>query len=532
MPGLVGRAGFAVGLLIAVPALAALQDIRKDALPQEPAVLTAYADMVAVEGMVYSWRDKWPFDMPKAGVVSTAKASLRELQKALGSSPDNVELLLLTGLVAHYAYNVDVEEAYDLAVSSLEKAAKLAPGDYRPGWFLGIHKCQSNEIKDGMGRLLATESLISAVQSPVGFWDDYIMCASVASMPAHLLRAGEHARQLNAPPSKDRDFLMETARKRFKTPDTAATYSREEVWRVENLGSRVAFTSSMCGLEISVPGAWKIGAADAQKGVCRMVVETSADHGKTGDVFPNILVIVRQPKQGETLEAFLKSFLDGAATKGVAPLCPGQDCLALETVKEGAYGAEGDGHFMTVAFRRDAPEFPGLLFEKPAGPPATNKEGAQYFRPIERLHRLEGPSTTWSRLTRRPRFARRRSSTSLPFWPGCGSSRSARLPAMQREADAVGDGVGRFDSQLDPAAEIGELRRDGAQAPVVQNGHGTVGREVDRGGVRLMAPVAPREGVNHLCGFRRDHAPVEGEVHGAGAGVLMIPVELAVDGEG
>ncbi len=391
MPGLVRRIALAAGLLIAVPALAALQDICKDALPQDAAVLTAYADMAAVEDMVHAWRDKWTFDTPKAGVVSTARASLRELQKALASSPDNVELLLLTGLVAHYAYNVDVAEAYDLAVSSLESAAKLAPGDYRPGWFLGIHQCQANEIKDGMGRLLATERLISPQQLAFGFWDDYIVCASVANMPAHALQAGARMLKLKAPPSKERDFLMETARKRFKVPDPAAAYSQEEVWRVENLGSRVAFTSSMCGLAVSVPGEWKIGAADAQKGICRMVMETSADQGKTGDVFPNILVIVRQPKRGETLEDFLKSFLDGAATKGVAPLCPGQNCLALETVKEGAYGAEGDGHFMTVAFQRDAPEFPGLLFEKPAGPPATAKEGAQYFRPVERLHRLEGP---------------------------------------------------------------------------------------------------------------------------------------------
>ena len=391
MPGLVGRIALAGGLLTVLPALAALEDIRKDALPQEAAVLTAYSDMVAVEAMVHDWRDKWPFDTPKAGVVSTAKASLREFQKALGSSPDNVELLLLTGLAAHYAYNVDVAEAYDVAVSSLDRAAKLAPGDYRSGWFLGIHQCQASEIKDGMERLLATERLVAPEQLPYGFWDDYILCATVANIPAHALQAGARMRKLRAPPSNQRDFYLETARKRFKTTDPAATYSQEEVWRVENLGSRVEFTSSMCGLGLSVPRDWKIGAADAQKGICRMVVETSADQGKAGDVFPNILVIVRQPKKGETLEDFLRSFLDGAATKGVAPSCPGQDCLALETVKAGAYGAEGDGHFMTVAFRRDAPEFPGLLFEKPAGPPATGKEGVQYFRPVERLHRLEGP---------------------------------------------------------------------------------------------------------------------------------------------
>ena len=390
---MVARIAFAAAFLAVAPAGAGLIDVRVEKLPQEKPVLKAYADVATIEVLVRKWHDKWTYDVPKADAVATAKASLAELQKALGSSPDNEELLLLTGLVAHYAYNLDIQEAYDVAASSLEKAAKLAPADPRPGWFLGIHQCQADQPNDGMQKLLATEQLLPWEQLPPSFWDDYVYCASIANMPAHTLRAGDRLTRLRAAPSQERDFLMETARKRLKIPDLTATYSgRGQVWGAEKHDSQVAFTSSMCGISVTVPGAWRVGMSDAVKGACRLLFDTGPLPGKAGDVFPNILVIVRQPKPNETLADFLKSFLYGATAERISAICPSDGCLALETVKLGAYGPEGDGHLMLAAFKRDAPEFPGLLFEKPAGPPAIKGNGPmQYFLPEERLRRLDGP---------------------------------------------------------------------------------------------------------------------------------------------
>src|SRR5271166_5184201 len=96
--------------------------------------------------------------------VEPQRPSIREV-----SASDNAELFLLAGLVAHLAYNVDVEDGFQTAVDSLDRAHKLAPDDYRPQWFIGIHRCQANQIKDGMEQLLAIEDHIPWKQLPVEF---------------------------------------------------------------------------------------------------------------------------------------------------------------------------------------------------------------------------------------------------------------------------------------------------------------------------------------------------------------------------
>ncbi len=86
---------------------------------------------------------------------------------------------LFTGLVAHLAYNLDIEEAYDPAMKLLQS---LADEDFRAAWFLGIHQCQSNNAVGGMQQLLRVET--SSTSLPGAFWQDYANCASVTFMPA------------------------------------------------------------------------------------------------------------------------------------------------------------------------------------------------------------------------------------------------------------------------------------------------------------------------------------------------------------
>ncbi|HJX84390.1 MAG TPA: hypothetical protein VJ723_08620 [Candidatus Angelobacter sp.] len=98
-------------LSVAPPACASLKDIQQPKLPQNPAIMKAIADVSAVEDMVWQWNEKWPFAVPKKKIVAALSASLAELKKQTDLAPDNVELLLLTALVARYAHNVDVPEA-------------------------------------------------------------------------------------------------------------------------------------------------------------------------------------------------------------------------------------------------------------------------------------------------------------------------------------------------------------------------------------------------------------------------------------
>jgi tetratricopeptide (TPR) repeat protein len=378
-------------LWIATPAVASLKDIRADKLPQGESVQKAYAEAATVEEFAKTWSANWRYETSKDTVVSQLKESLGKLEEAVRSAPDNPELLLLTGLVAHYAYNVDVEGAYEVAVSSFQKAHILAPDDYRAEWFLGIHQCQANRVKEGMNALSAIESRLAWDHLPPTFWDDYMSCATVANMPAHVLRAGDHLSKLKASPSQDRDFLMEINRKRFQTPDLSATYSSKEVWETKKEDSLWVFNSDMCGFSFSPVGEWKLVRLDVQKGQCVVQIRSGPHHGKAGDVFPNLLVIARQAKPGETLADFMKTFMKYPSPQSLAVShCPSDKCLAYEAVIAKAYGPEGNGHAVMTVFKRDAPEFPGLSFEEPAPPEPTQTGKVQYFRPNQRMRRLDG----------------------------------------------------------------------------------------------------------------------------------------------
>lgn len=381
----------AATLLMATPASAGLKDIRTEKLPQDPAVRKAYADMIEVEDYVWQWSSTWDHETPKEQVVSVVGASLAALQKSAEAAPENGELLLLTGLIAHYAHNLDVEGASDTAFDFLKKARRLMPEDYRPEWFLGVHQCQIGLLKEGIDELLSIERQHAWEELPSSFWDDYLYCANLANMPAHALRAGGHAEKLGAQPSRIREFQMEAARKRFVAPDPDATYPAQEVWLTERIDSQVEFTSTMFGFQFSSYDGWKLRLQDVQKSGFVVVIETGPHAGKTGQVVPNILVLARPPKPGESLGDLVNAILPGTPTKPVAvTVCPSEDCLAFETVKPRMYGAEGDGHAIVTAFQRGASEFPGLLFEHPMSPPAGQSEQVAYYRPIELLQRLEG----------------------------------------------------------------------------------------------------------------------------------------------
>ena len=146
----------------------------------------------------------WNYDIPKAQVQDKLADDLGILTKALQSDPSNHELQLLTGLVAHFAYNVNDEAAFQIATDNLTKAATADPTDIRGEWFLGIHQCQALQVVDGMNRLLNVEA--EDKNPPAGFWYDYVTCASVSILPAHTLRAIDRAVAGGDPPETYHQF--------------------------------------------------------------------------------------------------------------------------------------------------------------------------------------------------------------------------------------------------------------------------------------------------------------------------------------
>lgn len=127
----------------AAPARADLAAIHQDKLPQSPSVLSAFYDAQQLEPYTDHWSPTWNYPISKNNAASRLALDLAVLRAAVKKHPHNEELLLLTALVAHYAYNVDVPGTFKVLRKSLIEAAKLQPDDVRPNWFRADFICQT-----------------------------------------------------------------------------------------------------------------------------------------------------------------------------------------------------------------------------------------------------------------------------------------------------------------------------------------------------------------------------------------------------
>lgn len=373
-------------------AFADIAAIHPDALPQEPAVLAALDDARQLEPYTSAWADKWDYPIAMKDASNRLEKDLGFLSAALQNHPDNVDLALLTGLVAHYAYNVDVPDSHEKAVAALEQARKLAPNDTRAQWFHADLLCQTSEIKRGADEFLAVENAHPWNELPAAFWGNYMYCATLTNMPAHVLRAASYLEKLHAPPSQMHAFLVETARKRFDAFDPKKDYQPKEVWQGVDTGDNTQFTSTLCGVRFLVPGKWSVNRMEANNGSCVAWFFSGPYSAVTRSLQPSVVLMVQRAQQGQTLDDYMKKFTQKGTFESFVPSrCPSTTCLAVKGVQPGMYKADGDGHGHLLAFERNQPEFPGILFESPSEPPKTDPaKGSQYFHPSQTQQRIPG----------------------------------------------------------------------------------------------------------------------------------------------
>lgn len=379
-------------LIMASHCMADMAAIHVDRLPQETSVLAAFDDAQQLEPYSRSWSNKWQFPVSRDEVATRLGKDLGFLTISLKSHPDNAELLILTGLVARYAYNLDVNGSYDTALNVLGEAHKISPTDVRAPWFQATLRCQTTQPKTGADEFLSIENSQPWDQLPTAFWDDYMECATVTNMPAHILRASYHLEKLHAPSSEMRRFLLEIASKRFDAFDPKKNYETKDAWYSNTVGQNWDYTCTSCGLRFRARGDWSIDRLELTNGSGVAVIGTGPYQAAVHKLHPNILVLIQQPKAGETLKDYAKKFMkDGSFESFIPSRCPASLCIAMKADQPGMYGKDGDGHGRVIAFERDQPDFPGLIFEDPmeiSKPETTEK--ITYYRPNQTKQRIPG----------------------------------------------------------------------------------------------------------------------------------------------
>lgn len=160
-----------------------------------PKALQPDIDFLTTNQSFYNhWAHFWNYKIPKAKVIER----LSTLYTTLDNLPNkNTEANLLIGDIAHYLYNMEVDEYYKKAIDHYEAAKTLAPNDYRVYWFLANHYALSAKT------IVAAQSYDQAMryQPPVAhpsFWADYAVACALANMPATAMYAAEKSSSIVA----------------------------------------------------------------------------------------------------------------------------------------------------------------------------------------------------------------------------------------------------------------------------------------------------------------------------------------------
>lgn len=383
-----------VVVLGAVPLSAAtLQDIHKDKLPNDAAVQASLQQVAEIEPYVAVWSSQWPAPVPKEKAEATLHVALATLGKATAEHPGNEELLLTYALVAHYGYNMDIDNTHERALGALDAAGKLAPADIRVAWFRGAHLCETLKLKDGMQILQGVEQGADWKALPTDFWLDYSSCAYLTAEPSHALRALSHAKALHGTLSRQNEIVDQAAHEHMEVGKTDRVYTNKDAWYVQQDSgeSVVTFTSYLCGMSFAADGKSKVSLPDIKNGTCAVTIGTGPYRGNKEKMSPQIVVIARPAKSGETLQDFQAVFMKGREWHTIpASHCPAAQCISVESVNTGSYGKEGDGYANVLIFERDEPEFPGLVLETPWTMPTQGmtKDKPIIFRPETRITRI------------------------------------------------------------------------------------------------------------------------------------------------
>ena len=378
-------------LATALPAAAQLRDIDTARLP--PDVAAAYRDLLPFNELTRNYVYRWDSATPQAVVTARFTHAFQLFQAAHAKDPDNLELALLLGLTGHLAYNLDIDSAYVPAVAALEAAQKAAPADPRPGWFLGISRCETSTPVPGMSDLLAVER--DHHNLPADFWRDYALCAQIVSMPSHALRAFDTAHKLGADPAPDAPFVT-IARNAAAPGDPAKKYPSADVWTAAQANGAIHLTSFLCGLGFATDPKSQLEMHDVNNGTCAVTITPPGYLNKLDFHTPTLAFITRPAEPGESLEGFADKLTQYSQfhAQPVSLPCPVNRCLAYEIRRPDTYTTAGGAHFLLLAFSTPQPEYPGLSFETPAAPPTPSGKDVNYFRPAELPHRFPGTMHT------------------------------------------------------------------------------------------------------------------------------------------
>lgn len=350
-------------------------------------------EIAKLEPMVENWTPTWSYNVPKEEIEKKLIAYYQELDSYASRHPDNPELALFKGLVAHYAYNLDLKEYYQLAVNSFQQAAAIDPTDYRVNWYWGAHLVKSNVIKEGMEKLLSVINTENHSGLSFSFWEDFAYCSLIASMPSHVLLGVERAKQIKTKKSKEIiNYLAQYASEQLKKPPQDQPLEPEQIWTGFQDTDTIKYRNRMFGFSLQVPAGWLAQTTGCQNNSAAIFIKPPAKKGLAGSVSSTILCLAHQAQPGESITDFTSKILDPRYSFEEVQFNLDWDGVkAYQGKADDLYLSEGGAYNYVLTFSRKEPAQPGILLEFPV---AVNESGAEtgvsYYQSLAEYNRLQG----------------------------------------------------------------------------------------------------------------------------------------------
>lgn len=335
-----------------------------------------------------TWSQEWNYDKSKPELIS----KLEEAYSAFSAAPKkDLEMRLLMGEVAHYLYNMDAPGYFDSATANFKIAARLAPADFRPCWFLANHLANGN-IQDSSVEMFIKAQNMQPPVKPADFWEEYAFAMAIARMPGHALLAMDKIRTQTGKPGYFEKEIWPAVTVNIKDLDKDSNYTNKQIWTAEN-GDMATFSSRPLGIKLSVDTSWDINVQDYEHPNSSFVIKPTPLHNKKGrEIGYTIAIIMKVGDAGSSLEAYTTSFFDKYPDKKrINTFNKYPNTVAYEIKDPASYESVGGGHMYVIGIERNAPAYPGYALESAISmPKQAEGGGVHYFRPAVMTNRFTG----------------------------------------------------------------------------------------------------------------------------------------------
>ena len=335
------------------------------------------------------WAPSWDYTIKKDSLIRQLKTCYSLFA---GLNTDKEESFLLLGEIAHYLYNLEVEEYYGKAESAYKGAIAEKPDDYRGYWFLAHHYSLSREEDQAVTLFEKVEPMLPP-DVPADFWEEYGYAMMLAEMPSHCRMAVDKVKKILGKPGYLEDQLGETIRKNLVDTDPDRAYTMKDLWFViHKKQGQAAFISRPLGVRLTIDTSWTIQFNDYSKHQSAIILKPQRATAASGKLIGyTIGVLIKSPAAGETLESYVKNISSGQG-KVVQTTAPVgyKKCIAYEILNEKMYPDWGGGHMHVIAIEQKEPAYPGLALEEPFPMPEGDKGKVNYYRQSGQKSRLPG----------------------------------------------------------------------------------------------------------------------------------------------